>query len=247
MRTADPPATRWVHCPCLTTECKRLRHTPCCVTLTRMVVECRLLHIHVTGKRGRARLQGPTRTHGITERCAERRRRGDTRRRQGINEYQYHEFVAVDRPLTERRQAELRARFPGAKVTRSSLMFAYQGGDVLDDPRRLLIEDFDVFLYLAGWGTRRLMVRLPARLLDIETARRYCYASSAIASVSAGHVLLDLVSEDMGTPVDGDGARSDVHTGGSTEDVTAPLLPVREALASGDLRALYLAWLLPVQ
>lgn len=126
-------------------------------------------------------------------------------------------------------------------------MFAYQGGDVLDDPRRLLIEDFDVFLYLAGWGTRRLMVRLSARLLDIETARRYCYASSAIASVSADHVLLDLVSEDMGTPVDGDGARSDVHTGGSTEDVTAPLLPVREALASGDLRALYLAWLLPVQ
>jgi hypothetical protein len=30
---------------------------------------------------------------------------------------------------------------------------------------------FDAFLYLANWGTRRLMFRFPRALLDAEVAR----------------------------------------------------------------------------
>ncbi|HYU85158.1 MAG TPA: hypothetical protein VEK80_10155 [Kribbellaceae bacterium] len=33
---------------------------------------------------------------------------------------------------------------------------------------------FDAFLYLANWGTRRVMLRLPARLLTLGVASRYC-------------------------------------------------------------------------
>ncbi len=38
---------------------------------------------------------------------------------------------------------------------------------------------FDAFLYLANWGTRRLMFRLPRALLDAEVARRYCHTDAA--------------------------------------------------------------------
>jgi hypothetical protein len=54
----------------------------------------------------------------------------------------------------------------------------------------------DAFLYIANWETRRLMIRLPARLLDLKTAQRYCVAFAAAAWRDGDHVILDLVSED---------------------------------------------------
>jgi hypothetical protein len=40
-------------------------------------------------------------------------------------------------------------------------------------------EYFDAFLYLANWGTRQVMFRLPRGVLDPEIARPYCYTDTA--------------------------------------------------------------------
>lgn len=37
---------------------------------------------------------------------------------------------------------------------------------------------FDAFLYLANWGTRHLMFRVPRGVLDLETTRTYCFTDT---------------------------------------------------------------------
>lgn len=94
---------------------------------------------------------------------------------------------------------------------------------------------FDAFVYVANWGTRELMLRVPRRVLDPATAKDYCGAGCAKSS--GDFVILDLVSEDeSGDGWDDDGA-----------GWLSALIPLRAEIARGDYRALYLAWLGHVQ
>ena len=77
-----------------------------------------------------------------------------------MSEYQYYEFLALDRPLTEKQRAELRSISTRAEITATRFVNEYQWGDLKGDPLQMVKEYFDAFLYLANWGTRRLMFRL---------------------------------------------------------------------------------------
>jgi hypothetical protein len=153
-----------------------------------------------------------------------------------VSEYQYYEFVAVDRPLDDRQLRELQALSTRAQITPTSFVNEYHWGDFRGDPSTLMERYFDAFLYLANWGTHRLMFRLPNRLLDLETARRYCDADYVSARPAGDHVIIDIQSEDEGGEW--------VETG---EGWLTSIVAARAELASGDLRALYLAWLLSLQ
>jgi len=155
-----------------------------------------------------------------------------------VAEYQYYEFLAVDRPLDARQLAELRAMSTRARISPSRFVNTYQWGDFRGDPRTLMTRYFDAFVYVANWGTRRLMLRLPSRLLDPATARRYCHTDSASAWAEDEIVILDLCREDQ------DGSWEDEEYG---EGPLGSLIPARAELAAGDLRLLYLAWLLSVE
>src|SRR5262249_35458277 len=154
-----------------------------------------------------------------------------------VSEYQYYEFVAVDRPLDQDQMGRLRALSTRATITPTGFVNTYHWGDFCGDPGKLMERYFDGFLYLANWGTHRVMLRLPSRLLPLEVADRYCIAGPAQAWASADQVILDLSSE---------------HEEGSWEEedgagLLAGIIPVRAELLSGDLRALYLVWLACVQ
>ncbi len=154
-----------------------------------------------------------------------------------MSEYQYYEFMAVDRPLDERQLAELRALSTRARITPTSFVNTYQWGNFRGDPDKLMERYFDAFLYLANWNTRQLMIRLPRRLLDIETTTRYCAAESASAWAAGDHVIVSLSSEEEG----------DFEEDGDGEGWLASIIPVRADVAAGDFRALYLGWLLCAQ
>ncbi|NES14749.1 MULTISPECIES: hypothetical protein [Micromonospora] len=155
-----------------------------------------------------------------------------------MSEYQYYEFTAVDRPLTGRERAELRSLSTRADITATSFVNTYEWGNFKGDPRTLMERYFDAHLYLANWGTRQLMLRLPKNVLDPATVARYCQGDSASAWTASTHVIIDLHDEDEdGTDewdLDGHG-------------LLASIIPVRAGLAAGDLRLLYLAWLRCVQ
>ncbi|MDY7086002.1 MAG: hypothetical protein SYR96_12935 [Actinomycetota bacterium] len=154
-----------------------------------------------------------------------------------MSEYQYYEFVALDQALTAKQQGELRAVSSRGRITSSGFVNDYQWGDLKADPAKWMERYFDAHLYLANWGTRRIMLRLPKAALAPETAETFCVGESAVCWMTRTHVILDLRSEDE----DGDEEWWD------EEGRLAAIVPARAELAGGDRRLLYLAWLLCVQ
>src|SRR5258708_9396484 len=166
-------------------------------------------------------------------------RRARTRRsgRRAMSEYQYYEFLAIDRRLTEKQMEELRAYSTRARITPTTFVNEYSWGDFKGDEDAWMESYFDAFLYLANWGTHVFKLSLPARALNVTAAGLYCVGAQA-ASVRAknGRLILTFVSEEEGG---GDWVEAD--------GLLSSLISVRAELARGDLRALYLAWLLCAQ
>lgn len=109
-----------------------------------------------------------------------------------MSEYQYYEFLALDRPLTDKQRAELRKLSSRAKITATRFVNEYNYGDSRGSPEKLVERYFDAFLYLANWGTRRLMFRLPRALLDAEGARQYCHTDAASVIETSDRVTISL-------------------------------------------------------
>lgn len=154
-----------------------------------------------------------------------------------MSEYQYYEFQAIDRPLDERAMTALRAITSRATITPTSLVNVYHWGDFKGDPDRLMDQYFDAHLYVANWGTRRLMLRLPVRSFPLATAKPYAVPYVLKARATKEHVVLDFHADSE----DGD---EDFEEG---EGWLASLIPLRSDLLAGDLRCLYLGWLAGVQ
>ena len=153
-----------------------------------------------------------------------------------MSEYQYYEFQAIDRPLSDEQMRELRSFSSRARITATSFAVDYSYGSFKGDEDGWMEKYFDAFLYLANWGTHVLKLRLPSRLINPSTAGEYCGCESAFVREKDGKLILSFVSDDEegGEWVEGEGEFSS-------------LISVRAELARGDLRALYLGWLLGVQ
>ena len=153
-----------------------------------------------------------------------------------MSEYQYYAFQAIDRPLTKKEMAQLRSCSTRARITPTSFVNNYSWGNFKGDEDAWMEKYFDAFLYLANWGTHILKLRLPGNLLDAKTARLYAVGEHAAVRVNTGNLILTFQSEneDGGDWVEDEGC-------------LASLISVRAELARGDLRALYLGWLLCAQ
>lgn len=153
-----------------------------------------------------------------------------------MSEYQYYEFQAIDQPLRAKEMTELRSYSTRARITPTSFVNDYSWGSFKGDEDAWMEKYFDAFLYLANWGTHVLKLRLPTPLLDAKTARQYCAGERASVRQKNGKSILTFVSEDEdgGDWVEGEGHLSS-------------LISVRAELGRGDLRTLYLGWLLCAQ
>ena len=112
-----------------------------------------------------------------------------------MSEYQYYEFVALDRPLTPAEMAELRSISTRAEITPTRFFNEYHWGDLKADSTELLARYFDVHVYFANWGSRRLMFRLPRPAVDLEDLRACVPGGPVTLTVTEHHVVLDLSSE----------------------------------------------------
>lgn len=91
-------------------------------------------------------------------------------------------------------------------------------------------------VYYANWGTHRLMMRLPANLVDVARVKLCCAGSTATVKEAGTHLILDF--------------RADQEDGGDWVEAgqrTSQIVPARAAILSGDERPLYLGWLACVQ
>lgn len=153
-----------------------------------------------------------------------------------MSEYQYYEFQAIDRPLTEADRQALRALSTRAQITATSFSNTYEWGDLKGDPVRFMETWFDLHLYLANWGSRRLMIRAPARLLDRDRLNGYLAGVDCAKLRAAGeNLILDIGRDELNLDwEDGSGW-------------LAALTPLRADILSDDLRLFYLLWLIGVE
>jgi hypothetical protein len=67
-----------------------------------------------------------------------------------MSEYQYYEFQAVDRRLTEKEMSELRNVSSRAKITPHSFTNEYHWGDFKGNPDRWMNTSMDFSIMLSG-------------------------------------------------------------------------------------------------
>ncbi len=153
-----------------------------------------------------------------------------------MSEFQYYEFLAIDRPLTEAEQTAVRSLSTRARITATSFVNEYHWGNFAGNPRRMVERYYDAHLYFANWGTHQVMFRLPRTVLDLEAVEDYCIDNQVTARTAGEHVVLDFTSEDESGEFAFDFSQD-------PETLLSSIVAVRAELAAGDLRPLYLAWL----
>jgi hypothetical protein len=153
-----------------------------------------------------------------------------------VSEYQFYEFRAIDRPLTQDELAAVDRISSRVDLSPHHAKFVYNYSDLPVSAEDLLAQYFDAMFYIANWGSCQLMFRFPKHTIDVEPMRAYCrppVVEELITLSEVGeYVILNIVWHDE----EGWGWIED-------EGWLPRLMPLRDDLLRGDTRLLYLAWL----
>lgn len=155
-----------------------------------------------------------------------------------MSEYQYYEFMAIDRPLSLEETKALRALSTRAQITPVSFINEYNWGDFKGDPHKLMQRYFDAHVYVANWMSAIFMVRVP-----IETLSR------KIAKAMEINYILDFKATKTHWIITWGLEESENYDRFGMEDGRgwmARLAPLRDELLRGDIRSLYIGWLASV-
>ncbi len=151
-----------------------------------------------------------------------------------MSEYQCYQFFSCDRPLTESDRDYLQNLSSRVQVGSNRAEFVYNYSDFRGDPLETLARCFDIMVYIANFGTRRIAIRLPKEAIDLKAWRPYFDSDAIEHKTVNNNLILDITTNDD----DGHGWISD------GVDWISPLVPLREELLQGDRRLLYLGWLM---
>ena len=158
-----------------------------------------------------------------------------------MSEYQYYEFQAIDRPLSDADRQALRELSTRARITATSFTNEYHWGDLKADPVRLMERWFDLHLYLANWGTRRLMIRLPQRLVARSWLARF------LRGADVDMVRVRESGENLIVDIHRDDDEPHYSYEEDNTDCLAAIAPLRADVLAGDWRMFYLLWLTAVE
>jgi hypothetical protein len=150
-----------------------------------------------------------------------------------MSEYQYYEFAAIDRPLTEEEMNDLGNLSSRAEITPTSFTNVYHYGNFRGDPKKMMEKYFDFFVYVANWGTYRSMIRVPNWALDRKQLTPYLDGEVVSLHEAGDNLIVDFDARDEEPPgewMEGEGWLQSQR-------------PVRDLLLAGDLRPFYLGWL----
>ena len=152
-----------------------------------------------------------------------------------MSEYQYYEFVAIDKPLTPTQMAELRSRSSRARITPTSFVNDYQWGNLKGDPIDWMRRYFDAHVYVANWCTCLLFLQVPQDAFDSGTLKAFASDSAFTFEKTKTHWILEWALQESENY-----DRFGMEDG---EGWMGRLTALRDELLRGDLRPLYLGWL----
>ncbi len=154
-----------------------------------------------------------------------------------MSEYQYVEFRAVDRPLTDAELEFAGRQSTRAEISRWSFQNEYHFGDFRGDANGLLRHGYDVYLHYANFGVRTAAFRLPAQLPFPKPLWSQYIGIGELAWERDRRGNAGIVSI------------SPFREPGEIEEIWNPgeymqnMVEVRNRLVAGDLRTLYVLWL----
>jgi hypothetical protein len=151
-----------------------------------------------------------------------------------MSEYQYYEWQTIDRPLSPgEREAVSGLSSHMETATSTQAIVTYSWGDFKHDPRQVLLQYFDAHLYMANWGTRKLMFRFPKAVIDPRAIQPYCREDILTLELEGNYYILEFSLDD----------EEPDYEWLEGEGILGKLTPIREQIMQGDYRALYLSWL----
>ena len=115
-----------------------------------------------------------------------------------MSEYQFFDFQTIGRALTDEEQAEISKLSSRVMLTPMQAVFTYQFGDFRGKPEKMLEQYFDAMLYLANWGTRRLMFRFPKSLIDLAQVQPYELEDIIEFREVSDYIILDIRFDEEG-------------------------------------------------
>lgn len=155
-----------------------------------------------------------------------------------MNEYQYYEFQAIDRPLDNAARKALRKISTRARITSASFTVHYDWSDLKADPQRLVERWFDLHLNVGYGCSRRLMIRLPKKLVDRGRLKAFLSGAEVAEVIDSGeNLIVDILHEFEPQGYDWDDGSGWLSA----------LAPLRAALLAGDMRLPYMIWLTRVE
>jgi hypothetical protein len=153
-----------------------------------------------------------------------------------MSEYQWVHFQAVDRPLDDHAFEFKQRQSTRAQISRWEFTNEYHFGEFHGDAAEMLRRGYDVHLHFANYGIRTLQFRLPHRPGSAKEFEAF-EVDDAIVWAPDGKgstgILTVMPEADAGTF----GYLMDV------EEYLRRIVPARAMLVKGDLRPLYLFWL----
>jgi len=149
-----------------------------------------------------------------------------------MSEYQYYYFEAIDKPLTDQQQKELRKISTRAQINSRRFENEYHWGNLSGGVESMLKKYFDVHLYYANWGTRIVMFKVPANTVDFPLLKQYDNGETVRIAKSGNHVIIDITADS-----------EDSEEWWEDSLNISKYISFRDDLMAGDYRCLYLAWL----
>ncbi len=154
-----------------------------------------------------------------------------------MSEFQYYEFLAIEKPLSEDDIDALQSVYSRARITPTSFTTVYNWGDFKGNPEALMKRYFDVHIYVANWRTAILMVRVPLSAIPREiveaAANEFFYYT-----FTKSHIILTWHLEE--------GDDDDRFAMEDGEGWMIRLAAIREELLRGDYRSVYIGWFMAV-
>ena len=109
-----------------------------------------------------------------------------------MSEYQYYEFCKLDEPLSKEARTEMSSLSSRAQVSTHGAIYVYNFGDFRGQPKNLLLKYFDVFFYIANWGTVELMFKYSDKDVDISQLKKYAITDVITCEQYDNHILLHI-------------------------------------------------------
>ena len=150
-----------------------------------------------------------------------------------MSEYQYYEFMAIDKPLSKEDKAEIGSWSSRTNPSNTGATFTYSYGSFPKDVITVTEKYFDAMFSVSNWGTTRLIFKFPTSLLTTDRIRQYCSENGLEIIKKSDFILLDIgYSEEDGGGnwIEGEGWLSSV-------------ISLRNDIINKDYRCLYLIWL----